>query len=102
MKSLSLVDGTWAERLNPGITAEERAALEDRSTASLDSRKALLESIHSRSSKPAEAADAASAQGIYDQHKIDGSTLIAVDVSLPSGHGIINCRVNGEHTQVRF
>jgi hypothetical protein len=46
--------------------------------------------------------DAVAAQALYDQHKIEGADLIAVDISLPSGSGIINCRVNGEHQQIRF
>jgi DNA-binding response OmpR family regulator len=46
--------------------------------------------------------DAATAQALYDQHKIEGADLIAVDIMLPSGSGIINCRVNGDHKQIRF
>lgn len=30
MKNLSLVDNNWIERVNPSITAEERAALQNR------------------------------------------------------------------------
>lgn len=102
MKSLSLIDGTWVERVNANITPEERAVMSDSDPSKSESRKAVVAAVRARSTKPAEAADAASAQAIYDQHKIEGSALIAVDVSLPSGHGIINCRVGGEHKQIRF
>ena len=50
----------------------------------------------------AEREDAAAAQAIYDQHKIEGADLIAADITLPEGTGIINCRLNGEHKQIRF
>ena len=46
--------------------------------------------------------DAAAAQALYDQHKIEGADLISADILLPEGTGIINCRLNGEHQQIRF
>jgi hypothetical protein len=46
--------------------------------------------------------DAAAAQALYDQHKIEGADLISADILLPEGTGIINCRLNGEHKQIRF
>ena len=46
--------------------------------------------------------EAATAQALYDQHKIEGADLIAADITLPEGTGIINCRLNGEHKQIRF
>lgn len=102
MKNLSLVDNNWIERVNPNITPEERTILEDKTIPPSDAKKALMESIKSRASKPAESSDASAAQALYDQHKLSDSTLIAVDVSLPGGHGIINCRIDGEHKQIRF
>jgi hypothetical protein len=50
----------------------------------------------------ADTEDAAAAQALYDQHKIEGADLIAADITLPEGTGIINCRLNGEHKQIRF
>lgn len=102
MKNLSLVDNNWIERVNPNITSEERTILEDKTMPPSDAKKALMESIKSRSSKPAESSDASAAQALYDQHKLANATLIAVDITLPNGHGIINCRVDNEHKQIRF
>lgn len=102
MKTLSLVDSVWVERTNPNITAEERAVLEDRTMPPSEAKIALMESIKARSSTPASQDDAAAAQALYDQHKVADSTLIAADITLPGGTGIINCRVGGEHRQVRF
>ena len=102
MKNLSLINDQWTERKNPNITTEERNVLEDKSETNKEARKTLMESIRSRSLVAASTEDAAIAQEIYDQHKITDSVLISVDVTLPDGHGIINCRVNGEHKQMRF
>ena len=102
MKHLTLVNNNWIERINPNITPEERVVLEDKTVPPSEAKKSLMESIKARSSKPADPSDATAAQAIYDQHKVDDSTLISVDVSLPGGHGIINCRVDGEHKQIRF
>lgn len=102
MKNLSLINNVWIERINPNITAEERAILEDRAMPPSEANKTLIESIRNRSQQPASESDAATAQAIYNQHKLADAVLIAADVSLPSGNGIINCRVNGEHEQVRF
>lgn len=102
MKNLTLIDNSWVERKNPNITVEERAVMEDRSENNNEARQTLMEAVRSRSTSPADLDDAQTAQAIYDQHKIAGSNLIAADISLPGGNGIINCRVDGEHKQVRF
>ena len=90
------------ERVNPILTNEEKTLLEERTIPPSEVKKALLESLRSRSQQPASEQDASTAQAIYDQHKINGSVLISVDIALPGGNGIINCRVNGEHKQIRF
>lgn len=102
MKNLSLVDNVWIERINPNITIEERAILEDKTMPPSDAQKTLMENIKTRSFKPAEQEDSVVAQTIYDQHKLDHSDLISADITLPNGHGIINCRLNNEHKQIRF
>jgi len=102
MKNLSLINDVWMERKNPKITTEERTVLEDKSENNKEAKKTLVESIRSRSVVAASAEDSATAQNIYNQHKIADSLLIAADISLPDGHGIINCRVDGEHKQIRF
>lgn len=102
MKNLSLIDNNWIEIKNPNITQEEQNILEDESENNQESRQNLLEAIRSRSFEVASTEDATIAQNIYNQYKIADSILIAADLTLPDGHGIINCRVNGEHKQVRF
>lgn len=102
MKSLTLVGKSWVERVNANITPEERAVMNDRDPSKFEARKAVAEAVRARSTKPAEAADAAAAQALYDKHRLEGAVLIACDISMPRGTGIINCRLNGEHKQIRF
>lgn len=102
MKNLTLINNEWKQRVNPNITAEERAILENKSEDSAETRRTLMESIKDRSLVDVSAEEATTAQSIYDQNKIEDSDLISVDVTLPQGTGIINCRVNGEHKQIRF
>lgn len=102
MKNLSLINNIWIERINPNITDIERAILEDTTGTSTESKLVLINNIKARSVKVSEPEDAAIAQSIYDQQKIENTQLISVDISLPSGHGIINYKVNNEHKQIRF
>lgn len=46
--------------------------------------------------------DAEKAQTLYDRYKIDGAELISIEINLSIESGIINCRVNNEHKQIRF
>lgn len=102
MKHLTLEKGQWKQRVAPQLTAEERELLTQRGPEPNEARKALMERIRNESLIPAEPAEAEAAQAIYDQHKIEGADLISADISLPEGTGIINCRVDGEHKQIRF
>lgn len=46
--------------------------------------------------------DTDKANALYSRHVVANSEVISVEIFLPSETGIINCRVNGEHKQVRF
>lgn len=102
MKNLTLENGEWKQRVAPQLTAEERELLTQRGPQPNEAFKALVERIRSESLIAVEPAEAETAQAIYDQHKIEEADLIAADISLPFGKGIINCRVNSEHKQIRF
>jgi hypothetical protein len=102
MKRLTLIGQEWKQQVAVQLTDEEKSLLADRSDAAREQRIALLTRIREESIQDASPEDAASAQAIYNQYKIEGATLIAADISLPSGSGIINCRLNGEHKQIRF
>jgi hypothetical protein len=102
MKSLTLAGNNWKERIEITLSDEDKALLAAQSGETLAARSALLERLREESVHDADPEDVVAAQAIYDQHKIDGADLIAVDIDLPSGTGIINCRVSGEHKQIRF
>jgi hypothetical protein len=101
MTNLTLINNDWKQRVNPNITEEEKALIKNRE-APIEERKAVMDAIRERMFATPSSEDVASAQAIYDDNKIEGCQLISVDVTLPSGSGIINYRVNGEHKQIRF
>ena len=103
MKTLTRIDDQWKQRISPTITAEEitllRAAL---TPDNREAKRALSDSISARSLTDASAEDSAAAQALYVANLPAGAVIIAADLTLPDGHGIINCRVAGEHKQIRF
>ena len=102
MKNLTLIGNEWKQRVVVALSDEDRELLSNRSEDRREARKALAERIAAESFMAAAPEDAAVAQAIYDAHKLEGADLIGADIVLPSGTGIINCRVNGEHQQNRF
>lgn len=102
MKNLTLINNEWFYRKNPNVTEEERDILNNKESSNAELRNSTMQAIKSRSLEVASVEDSAKAQALYDANKLVDAKLIAVDISLPSGHGIINCRVVGEHKQIRF
>ena len=102
MKNISLINNEWKERKRVILTDVEEALLNDTSEQSKEQKKALLQRIASESLVTIPSEEFQQAQAIYDANKIEGATLIAADMILPTGTGIINCRLNGEHKQIRF
>ena len=103
MKNLTLTATIWNQRIAPTLTVEEKALREAAPTEwNREAKRTLSESIKARSLLAVTTEEAAQAQAIYDAHKLADAVLIAADMTLPDGHGIINCRVGGEHKQVRF
>jgi hypothetical protein len=101
-KQLTLINGEWKQILDPNVTPEEQAVLENSSPENLEAIEELVASIRVRSITNASAEDSTAAQTIYDQHKIEGAEFIDCHVTLPDGYGLINCRVENEHKQIRF
>ena len=101
-KQLTLINGEWKQILDPNVTPEEQAILENSSPENFETIEELVANIRARSITDASAEDSAAAQTIYDQHKIEGAEFIDCHITLPDGYGIINCRVGDEHKQIRF
>lgn len=97
MKNLSSqVEGIWKERLEP--TASQMQTLQN----GADSEK---EAVINAINIPASNADKATANQIYNTHKPteENYSLISCDLTIGEEvRGIINCRINGEHKQIRF
>jgi hypothetical protein len=76
MKTLCLIQNVWKERVS-------------------DAPRSVSLTVANQD-------DADAAHNLYSKHMIPGADIISVEVFLPAGNGIINCRVNSEHKQVRF
>jgi len=102
MKNITLQNNKWKERVRLQLTNEEKLLLADRSENNKEEREALTTRLRNQSFADLSKEESDIAQAIYEQNKIDGATLISVDILLPHGSGIINCRVDKEHKQIRF
>lgn len=101
MKIITLYNNQWKEKINPNITLEENIILNDKNTT-LETITALQELIIERSFQPISSEEYLQVENIYNQNKIEDATLIDVNINLPKERGIINCRLSGEHKQIRF
>jgi len=102
MIHLTQINGAWKQLTPPTLTDEQRNLLKNTNPDYDAARKFLRETLQSECYTPATVGNAATAQAIFDTNNIVGSTLIAANIILPNGNGIINCRVGGEHKQIRF
>jgi len=102
MKNLTLINNFWKQLVKAQLSSEEKSLLYEHDESKQNQIDALMQRIINESLVSADAEDAISAQAIYDQHKIAGAEFISANLSLPDENGIINCRVNGQHKQIRF
>lgn len=102
MKHLTLINNEWKVRIDPNITEQEHSILQNNDSSNLELQKTTIQNIKNRSLQNATIEDINLAENLYNSHKIENSTLISVDIILPDGRGLINCRVNSEHKQIRF
>lgn len=106
MKHLqSTTEGTWIEVKQVELTDEQKTLLRSRNENDLEAKKTLLAELKTLREVAAKAADVKLAKAKYDKVKptlkeTDVYQLISIDIYDESG--ILNCRVNGEHQQIRF
>jgi len=106
----STIEGSWIELLKVELTEEQKALLMSTDEADRDAQKELREQIKAEREGQVEEAKATELttfyQGIKPELKEEHTyQLISADVSEKQEGvftGILNCRVNGEHKQVRF
>jgi len=102
----SIVEGTWVEIKQVQLTEEQKTLLMSKEESDKDAQLALAQEIKSQREGVVDADKSAELVAFYESKKPelkseDVFQLIAADVS-ESFNGIINCRVNGEHKQIRF
>lgn len=105
----STVETVWKEIVKVELTEAERVLMRSTSEEDKVAKKALMDRVKSEREVALDIDSTTAAQAIYEAKKPtlkegDEYQLIAVDMQLEGtiGKGIINCRVNGEHIQVRF
>ena len=104
-KDFTLKDGKWVQRTYIQPTAEQQEILNTPFDSEQGSNLKVLEVMEEiRKAQFIEASkeDAIKLQAIYETHHLAGSEHIDVDITLPDGRGIINCRSGLEHKQIRF
>lgn len=109
MKNIqSTIEGTWYEVVKVELTEAEKTLLASKDSNNEQAQQALRQDISNRSKQSIPSSEIQTAQSIYNQHKPvleEGDTyqLISADIILGGdNNGIINCRINGEHKQIRF
>jgi hypothetical protein len=105
----STIEGTWIELIPVTLTEEQQTLLSSMDEADITAKLALSLQIKADREVALTSEDVVIAEATYLANKpalavSDTYQLIAVDMTLDNGvtSGILNCRVNGEHKQVRF
>lgn len=101
MKVITLINNEWKELADPSTTNEEESFILNENNP-LEERMELLNNIKIRQYQSITTEEQLVAQNLYDQYNIPNSELININIYLPEQRGIINCRVNNEHQQIRF
>jgi hypothetical protein len=110
MKNLQLIEeGTWTEIVFVELTESEKFLLESNEEMDKEAKSALYAKIESEREKSASKDDAEMAEEFYASIKPelkegDDYKFLAMNLSIDNEKksGILNCRVNGEHKQIRF
>ena len=106
MKNLqSLIEGAWIELKQIQLTVEQKTLILSQEESDNEAKAILIEEIKTLREVEAQEEDALIAQAKYYEIKptlkqTDVYQLISFDTT--DNRGILNCRVNGEHKQIRF
>ena len=105
----STEEGNWIQILNVDLGDQYTQLRQMMESGDHEGAKALSQSIKEQREVPVTGQEASGLQSFYESKKpelAEGQTyqLIAIDMTGENGSytGILNCRVNGEHVQVRF
>jgi hypothetical protein len=105
----STTEETWVELIQVPLTEEQQTLLRSTDSAYKAAKASLLLQIKSEREVSLTSEDVVIAEATYLANKpvlgeSDAYQLISIDMTLDNGvtQGILNCRVNGEHKQIRF
>jgi transcriptional regulator with GAF, ATPase, and Fis domain len=104
----SVEEGKWFKINKVELTESEQTLLKSTNENDAIAKTELLETIKSKRFTSLTATKSKPFIGIYDRVKptlkeSDVYELIAIDISVgQKTSGILNCRINGEHKQIRF
>lgn len=96
---ISQEEGVWKEKQTPVLTGEQLAIIEGEDSVE---KTELIDSIKNYSIA---VEDTTELVALYNTHKPileERDTYAFIDMSVLGNKGLLNCRVNGEHKQIRF
>ena len=104
----SKIEGTWKEIIQVTLTEEQENFIKSSKVSNKEKKSFMLE-INSQTEIELSSEDQLIAETTYlankpELKKDDTYELIEIDMTLENGltRGILNCRINGEHKQIRF
>jgi len=105
----STTEGTWIELLPVQLTEEQKTLMMSTKEEDKEAKKSLMGSIKSQREGSVDIEKKGELNSFYNSIKPELKEnnvyqLIAINVSEKGDkfNGILNCRVNGEHRQIRF
>lgn len=105
----SIIEGTWIELLPVQLTEEQKALMISIKEEDKEAKKSLMENIKSQREGLVDIKKEGELNSFYNSVKPelkqkDVYQLISINVSERGDNftGILNCRINGEHKQIRF
>jgi len=108
-KFQSTTEGTWIELLPVQLTEEQKTLMMSTKEEDREAKKSLIESIKTQREGSVDIEKEGELNSFYNSIKPelkagDAYQLIAINLSEKQSKffGILNCRVNGEHKQIRF
>jgi hypothetical protein len=109
MKNIvSNIEGTWKEIKKVELTTEQKELLKSQKEEDKASKLVLQNTIKEQKEISVSPENIVIFDAIYNKHKPtlkedDVYKFIAINISYgEKTHGILNCRINGEHKQIRF
>jgi hypothetical protein len=104
----STIEGTWVEILQVELTEEQKALMVSNNEEDKEAKVALAQSLKAQREGTVSKDKVKELNSFYNTIKpvlkeTDDYQLISADLSeTDSFQGILNCRVNREHIQIRF